>query len=92
MTFTATESSSAPIVLSKRPVPRPPISYGYTRIPQAQFDPLPAHGDRVSFTTVHGPYVVTYHDVPVHGVDNGDVVIWVSVGHMVTWTVLDVSN
>jgi hypothetical protein len=92
MTFTATESSSAPIVLGKETIKRPPIDYGRVRVPLSQFEEIPRAGARITFTKIRGPFVVTYHFVRVHDHEGSDVVAWVYVGDMVTWTVLDASN
>jgi hypothetical protein len=92
MTFTATESSSAPIVLGKEPIKRPPIERGNVRVPLANLDSIPETGDRITFKQIRGRFVLTYHSVQVKDHDRGFVIAWVYRNDLVTWIELDASN
>jgi hypothetical protein len=92
MTFTATESSSAPVVLGKEPISRPKIERGAVQVPLAAFDAFPERGSRITFKLIRGPFVLTYHSVRVHDHDSGTVSAWVSPDDVVTWIELDASN
>lgn len=98
MSFTATESSSAPIVLGKEPVDKPSIHRGGMAIGT---DYIRAFHDDASITfelpTSYGSdkdFLVTYHRAPITDVpcSTGMVSVTVFRETVVTWEELAPSN
>jgi hypothetical protein len=93
MAFTATEGTTAPIVLGKEPVKKPAdIIRGKATTFMACVVSHDEEKQRVTFRSRYSGFAVTYHDVPVQRW-RGDIIdVEVTPAIVVTWDEISVSN
>lgn len=82
----ATESTTAPIILGKEPVPKPPcILNGDITVLRDDVTSFDDKAQTVTFMLRHIGFDVTYHRIPLISMNERTVRAMVREGAMITW-------